>query len=127
VTFTELAAALVERLYFYGSVLDKMESAVRGGDTDRIEAYSKLESLTASEILCLRRCFAARENEAPRDYGFGRRAEGIMQDIRAASRRLAGLLENEKQAVLARLQELRAKNPPAPFRTETPSLIDYQA
>jgi hypothetical protein len=126
-TFADLAAALIERLYFYGSVLDKMENAVAGGDTDRLEAYSRLEGLTASEIMCLRGCFIARENESPQAGEFRRRAEGIMENIRAASRRLAEHLEKEKQAVLTQLQDIRKKNPPASLRAETPSLIDYQA
>lgn len=127
-TFTELAAALEERLSFYGSVLNKMESAVRGGDTDRVEAYSQLESRTASEIVCLRRCFIARGNESPLAAGeFGGRVEEGMQNIRTASRRLAGLLEKEKRAALAQLQDIHKKNPPGSFPAEPPSLIDYRA
>jgi hypothetical protein len=126
-TFEELAAALTERLYFYESVLDKMEKAVTSGDTDRIEAYSELESRTAAEIACLRECFTARGNEAPLSGEHGSAIGGLMEKAGAASRRLRGVLEKEKQAVLVQLQDIRKKIPSGSLRPEPPSVIDYQA
>jgi hypothetical protein len=126
-SFTELTAALVERLHFYKCVLAKMEAAVKAGDTDRIEAYSQLETRTASEISALRECFIARSGESPRALDFVRTAGEALDNARAASERLRGILTEEKELVAAQLQGLRGKTPPGSSPPEPPSVIDYQA
>jgi hypothetical protein len=124
--FSELTAVFMERLNFYGTILDKLEQAVRGGDTDRIAAYSELESRTAAEIACLRGCFIARRDESPHAGEPGSALDALLTKIRGASRRLRDLLEAEKQSVWNQLQNIRGKIPPGNFQTEPPSLIDCQ-
>lgn len=122
-----MTAVFMERLNLYGTILDKMEQAVRGGDTDLIAAYSELEGRTAAEIACLRGCFIARGSEDPRAGEPGSALDALLTKIREASRRLRALLETEKQSVWNQLQDIRGKIPPGNFQTETPSFIDCQA
>ena len=128
-SFEELAAALEERLYFYKTVLEMMENAVKTGDTAAIEAYSRLESRTAEEIAAHRKCFVARQGESPRAGEHARKIETALEDAHKSLRRVRTLLAREKDAVAAQIQAVRRKKPASPRQENAPLplVIDMEA
>ncbi|MDR3200936.1 MAG: hypothetical protein LBT68_05705 [Spirochaetales bacterium] len=128
-TFPELAAALEERFYFYKTVLDKMAEAVKAGEANAIEAYSKLETRTAAEIVVFQRCFIARMAEAPRASEFLHKVETARTAARAASLHGRDILVKEKEATAAQLKEVRKRNQRTGFQrgSPPPSVIDIEA
>ncbi|MDR1932179.1 MAG: hypothetical protein LBQ57_05050 [Spirochaetales bacterium] len=128
-SFTELAAALKDRLYFYETVLKKMETAVKAGETQSIEDYSRLEARTAGEIAGLQRCVAARMTEASHAAELLREIEIAREAVLAASLRGRELLIKEKNAVAAQLQAVRKQKPRTNFQPAppAPAVVDIKA
>jgi hypothetical protein len=125
-TYDELAAALEERLYFYNTVLNRMEAAVIADNMDGVESYAELEIATAAEIAAYQRCFSARAGESPRAEELKRKVEAALETVRASTSRTRGLLAQKKEEAAAGLAEARKHTQAAGIQpgTPPPSVID---